>query len=204
MLFYFLLLWLFRGKLTKGNWEIEMYLAALRCLLQAQALSPSNPTLHVQILAFNRLASSLPADVPETLVSTIKQSLPTLLPMGKSPEAFNAEYIEAKKAAGDAKGLLGAAKGRLEVDPEDVDGAIDILRSLVSVQADVKTLQEALVFAEAKAGTEKTEELRRLFVEKAPLAWVLRGQQEKEKRKEELVKEATAQAEREKEGNADV
>lgn len=189
-----------RNKLTKRDWEIEMYLAALRCLLQAQALSPSNPTLHAQILAFNHLASSLPADVPESVVSTIKQSLPTLLPAGKSPEAFNTEYFEARKAASDAKGLLGAAKGRLEVVPEDVDGAVNILRSLISVQADVKTLQEALAFAEAKAGTEKVEELRRVFVEKVPLAWVLRGQEEKKKRKEELRKEA-AQGE---EGKADV
>ncbi|KAE8542640.1 hypothetical protein D1P53_001421 [Cryptococcus gattii VGV] len=178
----------------------KMYLAALRCLLQAQALSPSNPTLHAQILAFNRVASSLPVDVPESVVSTIKQSLPTLLPAGKSPEAFNTEYFEARKAASDANGLVGAAKGRLEVVPEDVDGAVNILRSLISVQADVKTLQEALAFAEAKAGTEKVEELRRVFVEKVPLAWDLRGQEEKKKRKEELRKEA-AQGE---EAKADV
>ncbi|KIR99663.1 peptide alpha-N-acetyltransferase [Cryptococcus deuterogattii 2001/935-1] len=177
----------------------KMFLAALRCLLQAQALSPSNPTLHAQILALNRLASSLPADVPEPVVSTIKHSLPTLLPAGKSPEAFNTEYFEARKAASDAKGLLGAAKGRLEVVPEDVDGAVNILRSLISVQADVKTLQEALTFAEAKAGTEKTEELRRVFVEKVPLAWVLRGQEERKKRKEELLEAAQGE-----EGKADV
>ncbi|KIR73584.1 peptide alpha-N-acetyltransferase [Cryptococcus deuterogattii CA1014] len=177
----------------------KMFLAALRCLLQAQALSPSNPTLHAQILALNRLASSLPADVPEPVVSTIKHSLPTLLPAGKSPEAFNTEYFEARKAASDAKGLLGAAKGRLEVVPEDVDGAVNILRSLISVQADVKTLQEALTFAEAKAGTEKTEELRRVFVEKVPLAWVLKGQEERKKRKEELLEAAQGE-----EGKADV
>ncbi|WVN90218.1 uncharacterized protein L203_105454 [Cryptococcus depauperatus CBS 7841] len=178
----------------------KLYLAALRCLLHAHAISSSNPDVHVQILNFSRITSSL-SDVPQPVIDVITKSLPTFVPAGKTPEALNEEYMQAHSS--EPEGILAAAKGRLEIDAEDVVGAVDVLKNLLNFSSapSIPTLFTALSVINFKS-PEKAEELRKLYAEKLPLAWSLKTLEEQEERKRQLQEEAE-EAEIQVDGKAD-
>ncbi|EAS36268.3 N-terminal acetyltransferase catalytic subunit [Coccidioides immitis RS] len=71
----------------------KKYLLALKCLLAAQAINPSDPTLHVQLARFrktlNELSEPLPAEVQEIVTSEFE----TLLPKSQDLAAWNDSYL---------------------------------------------------------------------------------------------------------------
>ncbi|WVQ81930.1 hypothetical protein IAT38_004057 [Cryptococcus sp. DSM 104549] len=165
----------------------KLYLAALRCLNEGHAISPSDPTLHTQIIHFHLLSSS--ADLPAPISTVISQSFPALFPAGTSPAEFNSTFLSANSSSPDA--IFSAAKANFLIAPEDVAGAAAILAKLASegVPPNVQIMESALALLESKQGGEsKAEELRAAFAKRVELAWVLRSKAEREARKKELEK----------------
>ncbi|KAK5012503.1 hypothetical protein LTR60_004347 [Cryomyces antarcticus] len=70
----------------------EKYLLALKCLLAASSIEPSNPTLHEQTIRFRRTLDALPTPLPPK-VSEVINSTFTLLPASTSLTAHNDAYL---------------------------------------------------------------------------------------------------------------
>ncbi|WRT68302.1 uncharacterized protein IL334_005278 [Kwoniella shivajii] len=155
----------------------KQYLAALRCLKTAQSLSP-HPALHYQILHFNRITSS--TDIPESVRSVIKAELPSLLP---SPAGqFSDSFINSAKSPEE---IYAAARGVLEVTPEDARKAKEVLSKLgdEGVSPNILIMQKALELI----GEKESAELKTKYAKRSPSAWSLRTSEEKEKLTKDYV-----------------
>ncbi|KAK8854865.1 hypothetical protein IAR55_003604 [Kwoniella newhampshirensis] len=167
----------------------KLYLAALRCLNEAAALSPSDPELHRQILNFHVQTSS--TTLPENITTVISPVFPHLLPSSTTPAEFNDRFLASRPTC--PSYIFSAGTSLLELDPKDLTGAVDIFVKLAEdgVTPDVGLMQRALEVVTSKGGDEElVSSLREKFVKRVELAWVLKDRAEQEKRKVDLEKEA--------------
>ncbi|KAK4688996.1 N-alpha-acetyltransferase 15/16, NatA auxiliary subunit, partial [Tremellales sp. Uapishka_1] len=166
----------------------KLYLQALRCLSNALGIDAQDSELHSRILNFKRIVASS-TDLPSTTTATIDAIFTPILPNDTDLESYNSAFLS--KHASSPKHILGAAKGFVEIKP--TSSPLFILENLTKedVPPSIETMVSGLALL-------KSEEDKKAFREKCserlPLAWVFKGDTEKETRrtewggeKEELV-----------------
>ncbi|MCJ1311499.1 hypothetical protein MMC25_005171 [Agyrium rufum] len=125
----------------------EKYLLALRCLLAAHALSPSDPTTHAQTI---QLASALTseftssASLPPKTRSVIDEQLPSLFPSPsdlKDLKAFNDAYLSEHGPS--LPHVRAALKARYLLDKGSKGAAEEKLKEMVEKE-ESSTLEDAL------------------------------------------------------------
>ena len=145
------------------------------------------------------------ATITPAVQSTIDAALPSLVPSGSTPEAYNESYLSAGPS--DPKRILGAARGLLQIALSTSEAFISadqraaVLSLLSELAAEgsssssssgagsVRDFAAALALArspELGAGVEDVQGLRKRFEGKVPLAWDLRDQGERDARAREL------------------
>lgn len=70
----------------------EKYLLALRCLLAAHSISPSNPATHEQLIRLRHTLTNVPSPSPR-VSQVINTELATILPEDTDLAAFNSEFL---------------------------------------------------------------------------------------------------------------
>jgi len=96
----------------------EKYLLALKCLLAASSLSPSHPTLHEQIVRFQKAITtpSIAETITPKILDLIKEEF-VLFPKDTSLEAFNERYASEHKGA--AREIIAVLRVRQLLSPGD-------------------------------------------------------------------------------------
>jgi hypothetical protein len=152
------------------NTRIEKHILALKCLLAAHALAPSNPTLHTQKLHFLLTLNSLPPDTLATkIVETITPELDTLLPSRSDSNlaTYNNEFLEKHKSSPEhAQSALKVNKMlSKEMGESDWQQWIETLElGEIELEGAVKGLQD---LEEMKA----PKEVREAYKERARRRW---------------------------------
>lgn len=72
---------------------LEKYLLALRCLLAAQSISPSNPVTHEQLIRLSHTLANLPSPLSPKVSQVINAELATILPKDVDLGAFNSKFL---------------------------------------------------------------------------------------------------------------
>jgi len=107
---------------------LEKYLLALKCLLAASSLSASHPTVHEQIVRFQKAinAPSIADTIIPKILELIKEEF-TLFPKDTSLEAFNEKYATEHKDS--AKAILAVSRTRQFLSPSEKNAkdVVDIL-----------------------------------------------------------------------------
>ncbi|WVR07434.1 hypothetical protein IAU60_004475 [Kwoniella sp. DSM 27419] len=167
----------------------KLYLAALRCLNNAHALSPSDPELHVQILGFRRVTSAA-SDLPAPVKSVIDTEFLKLLPKDASAEQFNDHFLSAHSSS--PAHIAAAARGVLETDPENVTAAVNILTKLgeQGVPPNIQVMAKALELVKTKTKGADVDDLREKYHARSALAMAFVTDEVKAGKKERLVKAA--------------
>ncbi|OCF40829.1 peptide alpha-N-acetyltransferase [Kwoniella heveanensis CBS 569] len=178
----------------------KLYLAALRCLNNAHALSPHNADLHVQLLNFKRLTSdalSISGNGNEAQIKqVIDAQLPALLP-SESLQQYNDSFL----ARGDVtptspEEIFAVARGKLEIEPQDSEGAVSVLSKLgdEGVPPSIETMEKALKYIQRHVAGQDAdgavESLRSKFAGGSKLASVFKSAEEKQAYRERLEKVA--------------
>lgn len=172
----------------------KLYLAALRCLNEASAIDPEDPTLHRQILQFRRIVSSA-TDIPAPAKQIIGTTFPSILPEGTELAAYNTAFLEQHSAS--PVHIVGAAAGLLEIkrssDPlpaDTVPSLLNVLSRLANQGVPVSIpsiLQGVEILQAAKASDEEIASFRSQCRERLPSAWVLASKDEQAKHAAELA-----------------
>jgi len=110
----------------------QKYLLALKCLLAASALNPKHPTLHYQIIRFQKAITtpSVTESIPPQILDLIQeQFVPDVFPKDTTLEAFNEKYAAEHKDS--AKAVLAVLRTRQFLSPseknaKDVVGILEL------------------------------------------------------------------------------
>ncbi len=97
----------------------EKYALALRCLLAAHSIDPSDPTLHEQIIHFRRTLDSLPSPLPAKLAEVITPEFATILPNDTDPSTYNDDFLARHKHS--AAHIQAYVKVRQTLTPDSLE-----------------------------------------------------------------------------------
>lgn len=75
------------------------YILALKCLLGAHAIDPSNPTLHVQLLRFRKALDDLHEPLPSGIADIIANEFGKLLPKSLNLDEWNNSFLDSNKTS---------------------------------------------------------------------------------------------------------
>ncbi|WWC63187.1 uncharacterized protein I303_105787 [Kwoniella dejecticola CBS 10117] len=155
----------------------KQYLAALRCLKNAQSISPAHPALQYQTLHFNKSTSSGSAGLPDTVKSVITSELPSLLPT--PPAEFSQSLVDKAQSPEE---IYYAAKGILEVDEKSTEKVTEVLSKLADKDLipNIAFMAKALELVETKGTKEAADSLKEKYKARCPSAWVFQSPSEKE------------------------
>ncbi|KAJ5756282.1 hypothetical protein N7533_005825 [Penicillium manginii] len=140
------------------------YLPALKCLTAANAIDPSNPTLHLQLLQFRKKIDGLTDSLPAQTGEVIGTEFEKLLPKSQNLEEWNESFLSANKDS--VAHIQAALSGRQLLNPDSkAQCEKDLLASLDSPAV---TIEEAVAALEllSKWGSEQTA-----YAEKASKKW---------------------------------
>ncbi|KAF2145408.1 uncharacterized protein K452DRAFT_324414 [Aplosporella prunicola CBS 121167] len=146
----------------------KKYLLALKCLRDAHAIDPENPTLHEQTVRFQQTLSTLPdAEKLDDKVSAVIKSTFTLIPEGTTSAAFTDAYLS--KHAGSTAHVLGGLRARRAIDPkaETTEPALALARADNATVDDARLVLAALT---QWGATESADALRKEAGDKWPEA----------------------------------
>ncbi|PGH16266.1 hypothetical protein AJ80_05289 [Polytolypa hystricis UAMH7299] len=73
------------------------YLLALKCLLAAHAIDPSNPLLHAQIARFRKTLDTLSEPLPSDVSEVIASEFDSLLPKSRDIASWNDAFLDSHK-----------------------------------------------------------------------------------------------------------
>jgi peptide alpha-N-acetyltransferase len=198
---------------------LELYLVALKCLVESAAIDKENSDLHRQTLhyrAASKCSTNLStghslmhpvasaSDLPAAIIATIDATLPELITKDIPSEEFSTAFLSRHPTS--PAHILGAAQGLLEIKractplPEDTVADVQsILRRLLEdgVPPNVEVLQKATeLLRAAGAGQEVVDAWKGKCRARLPLAWVFASADEKVQRRKvvEIVANGTVKA----------
>lgn len=150
------------------NIGAEKYLLALRCLLAASSVNPSDPTTHEQTIRLRNTLSTPPSPLPASVSEVINAEMPTLVANDSTDlSTQNASFLE--KHSSSAPHVLAGLRARQHLDSK-------------TLEQNQKDLQETLGFESARledavAGLELLKEwncpraARDAYLERARQRW---------------------------------
>ncbi|KAM5453833.1 hypothetical protein MaudCBS49596_002456 [Microsporum audouinii] len=120
----------------------KKYLLAIKCLLAAHAIDPSNPTLHIQLVKFRQQfdAGAAAALTPPDIIDLINAEFDILLPKSTDLTKWNEEFLSSH--AKSAAHVQAALTVRQMLSPESKGQSEKDLIS--SIDLDTTTLEDAL------------------------------------------------------------
>lgn len=77
----------------------DKHLLAVKCLAAANAIDPSNPTLHVQLLRFRKTLDGLSEPLPEQVAEAVNTAFDKLLPKNQNLEDWNESYLSSNQGS---------------------------------------------------------------------------------------------------------
>ncbi|WFC95462.1 hypothetical protein MBRA1_002110 [Malassezia brasiliensis] len=124
----------------------QKWLLALRALVQAHAIDPADPRLHVALLRFRRTSEA--ATLPDAVTKAIDELAHDLPQLTAPIDAIHTEYVQ-RYGSLSAQHRLGAARGLWEAygaerAPEAAELAFALVRDTEAVP--LSALEEALAF----------------------------------------------------------
>ncbi|TKA75209.1 hypothetical protein B0A49_02407 [Cryomyces minteri] len=144
----------------------EKYLLALKCLLAASSVEPSNPTLHEQTIRFRRTLDARPTPLPPK-VSEVINSTFTLLPASTSLIAHNDAYLS--KHAHSASAVQAGLRVRKLLDAAtQPQNEKDLIATLELSGA---TLEEAKAGLALLGDWSSAQEVKKAYLEAAGKRW---------------------------------
>ncbi|KAI3204323.1 uncharacterized protein N7518_010000 [Penicillium psychrosexuale] len=140
------------------------HLLAVKCLVAAHSIDPSNPTLHLQLLRFRKSLESLAEPLPEQVAEVVNAEFDKLLPKTQKLDEWNESYLSANK--GSVAHVQAGLSARQLLNPESKPQCEqDLLATLDSPDI---TIDEAVTALDIlnKWGSDKTA-----YAEKAGKKW---------------------------------
>jgi len=145
----------------------KKYLLAMKCLLAAHAIDPSNPALHVQLLRFRQALDSLPEPLPTAVAEIIGTGFEKLLPKSQDLNEWNNTFLESQK--GSVTHVQAALTARQLLNPATKEQCEKDL--IATLELDDVTIDQALAGLELLDEWKSSLTVRRTYEEKAQLRW---------------------------------
>lgn len=161
----------------------EKYLQALRALQTAQSIDPTSPTLHLLIVRFRVLVSSL-SSLPEQVSTTLEAGFSDLLNGASDVNAFIAEGLQKRSTS--PKQVLAGARAKVVVDESAKVEAEELVFQLLrdELNATLEDVVEAQIFLKELSST-RVGEFESGAATKFPFATAFKSPEEIKRRKTE-------------------
>ncbi|KAG9079319.1 hypothetical protein FS749_008609 [Ceratobasidium sp. UAMH 11750] len=168
----------------------QKHLQALKALNTAKSISPDHYELHWRVVDFRLQTSSesVASSLDTSIKSVIESSLPNLIPLEQSPEAFNAEYLQRHT---NPRAKLGGALAVLRIHGHDTGRAEaeDLIFQMLHPEANasVQDCLEGLRILCDVLKSERADEFRTASAGLFLLSTAMRTSQELEALRNELA-----------------
>ncbi|KAG8706720.1 hypothetical protein FRC08_000892 [Ceratobasidium sp. 394] len=168
----------------------QKHLQALKALNTAKSISPDHYELHWRVVDFRLQTSSenVASSLDTSIKSVIESSLPNLIPLEQSPEAFNAEYLQRHT---NPRAKIGGALAVLRIHGHDTGRteAEDLIFQMLHPEANasVQDCLEGLRILCDVLESERADEFRTASAGLFPLSTAMRTSQELEALRNELA-----------------
>jgi peptide alpha-N-acetyltransferase len=145
----------------------EKYLLALKCLLAANSIDSSDPTLHVQLLRFRLALNGLQEPLPEKVSSIVSEEFAKLLPTSENLDAWNESYLTSHKES--VEHVRAALTARLLINTDTKAQSEKELLSTLDL--DDSTLEKAIAGLEVLDEWKSNSTARQAYIKKAHEKW---------------------------------
>jgi hypothetical protein len=145
----------------------EKYLLALKCLLAAHYINPSDPVLHTQIARFRKVLDDFSETLSPNVAEIITTEFDSLLPKSKSPNCWNEDFLNANHTS--APHVQSALSVRLLLKP-DSKGQVekDLLNT---VDLETASLEDAMSALRLLDEWESSQDAKSAFTSHAHKRW---------------------------------
>ncbi|KAG8687956.1 hypothetical protein FRC09_013189 [Ceratobasidium sp. 395] len=168
----------------------QKYLQALKALNHAKAISPDHHELHWRVIDFRLQTSSesIASSLDASIKSVLESSLPSLIPLQQSPEAFNTEYLQRHT---NPRAKIGGALAVLKIHGQDAGRpeAEGLIFQMLhpDANASVHDCLDGLRILRDVLKSERADEFRTSSADLFPLSTAMRTPQELEALRDELA-----------------
>ncbi|QRV81902.1 NMDA receptor-regulated protein [Ceratobasidium sp. AG-Ba] len=168
----------------------KKYLQALKALNIVKSISPDNHELHWRVVDFRLQTSSesVASSLDASVKSALETSLPNLIPLQQSPEAFNTEYLQRQT---NPRTKIAGALAILRIHGQDAGRAEaeEIIFQILhpEAKASVEDCLEGLRILRDVIKSERADEFRTSSASLLPLSTAMRTPQELEALRTELA-----------------
>lgn len=109
---------------------LEKYLLALRCLLAAHSLSPSNPTTHLHVIRFCHGVRAVSSPLSPQVLQVVTAELTPIIPFDQPLSPFNSEFLARHSSSASHVHAFLRARHLLDASSAEAQNKKDLINTL--------------------------------------------------------------------------
>lgn len=109
---------------------LEKFLLALRCLLAAHSLSPSNPTTHLHLIRFYHALRAVSSPLSPHILKVVSAELTPILPLDQPLSPFNSDFLARNPSSARHVHAFLRARHLLDASSAEAQNRKDVLNTL--------------------------------------------------------------------------
>lgn len=109
---------------------LEKFLLALRCLLAAHSLSPSNPTTHLHVIRFCHSLRAVSLPLSPQVLQVITAELSPIIPFDQPLSPFNSEFLARHSSSASHVHAFLRARHLLDASSAEAQNKKDLINTL--------------------------------------------------------------------------